>query len=95
MSPVFYFWECESGQRIADTIAVLTTHTEGGYMVTINGTERDIAGSTVAEYLSSAGYDITRIAVELGGDIVPKSRYGITVFRDGDTAEIVSFVGGG
>ena len=64
-------------------------------MVKINGESFDIAGKTVAEYLAEAAYDIRRIAVERNGDIVPKARYGETVLADGDSVEIVSFVGGG
>ncbi len=64
-------------------------------MVKINGEELDIAGKTVAEYLASANYDPKRIAVECNGNIVPKALYGKTVLQDGDSIEVVSFVGGG
>ena len=64
-------------------------------MVKINGKALDIAGKTLAEYLSSTDYDPKRIAVELNGEIVPKAMYGETVLEDGDCVEIVSFVGGG
>ena len=64
-------------------------------MVKVNGVEMDIAGKTVAEYLSATNYDPTRIAVERNGDIVFKSQYDVTVLEDGDSIEVVSFVGGG
>ena len=64
-------------------------------MVKINGEELNIAGKTVAEYLASTSYDPKRIAVERNGDIVPKAQYGETVLKDGDSVEVVSFVGGG
>jgi len=64
-------------------------------MVKVNGAEQDIAGKTVSEYLATTNYDLKRIAVELGGDIVFKSQYDTTVLKDGDHLEIVSFVGGG
>lgn len=64
-------------------------------MVRINGQETDAAGRTVAEYLAEAGYDTARVAVERCGVIVPKGRYGETVLEDGDSVEVVSFVGGG
>ena len=64
-------------------------------MVRVNGAEQDIAGKTVSEYLATTNYDLKRIAVELGGDIVFKSQYDTTVLKDGDHLEIVSFVGGG
>ena len=64
-------------------------------MVKVNGTELDIAGKTVAAYLVTTNYDPKRIAVERNGDIVFKSQYDITILEDGDSLEIVSFVGGG
>ena len=64
-------------------------------MVKVNGTELDIAGKTLTEYLATTNYDMKRIAVERNGDIVPKAQYGETVLRDGDNIEVVSFVGGG
>ena len=64
-------------------------------MVKVNGESLDIAGKTITEYLADASYDIRRIAVERNGDIVPKAQYGEAVLQDGDTVEIVSFVGGG
>ena len=64
-------------------------------MVKVNGTELNIAGKTVAEYLAETNYDPKRIAVERNGDIVPKAQYETTVLADGDGVEVVSFVGGG
>lgn len=64
-------------------------------MVKINGELVDAAGKTVAEYLSAASYDLKRVAVERNGEIVPKSEYAATILQDGDSVEVVSFVGGG
>ena len=64
-------------------------------VVKVNGTEFDVAGKTVTEYLATTNYDPKRIAVERNGDIVFKSQYDVTVLHDGDSLEIVSFVGGG
>ncbi len=64
-------------------------------MVKVNGTELDIAGKTIAEFLAATDYDPKRIAVERNQDIVFKSQYEDTVLEDGDSLEIVSFVGGG
>ena len=69
---------------------------EGGErMVKINGTEVDAAGKTVAEYLETTEYNPKRIAVERNGWIVSKAKYAETVLQDGDSVEIVNFVGGG
>ncbi len=64
-------------------------------MVKINGEEKNAVGKTVAEYLTASGYDLKRVAVELNGDILPKAQYDSTVLQDGDSVEVVSFVGGG
>lgn len=64
-------------------------------MIRINGEELNVAGENVADYLTESGYDIKRVAVELNGDILPKSQYSDTLLKDGDCVEIVSFVGGG
>ena len=64
-------------------------------MVKVNGEAKNISGKTIAEYLATTNYDMKRIATELNGDIVPKATYAETVLKDGDSIEIVSFVGGG
>lgn len=64
-------------------------------MVKVNGELLAIAGKTAAEYLSEANYDVARVAIECNGRIIPKAEYGKTVFLDGDSIEVVSFVGGG
>lgn len=64
-------------------------------MVKINGSLLDVAGKTITEYLSTTIYDTKRIAVERNGSIVPKAEYADTILCDGDSVEIVLFVGGG
>ena len=64
-------------------------------MVKINGESLELAGKTVAEYLAQTDYDRNRIAIERNGEIVPKASYDETVLEDGDSVEVVSFVGGG
>lgn len=64
-------------------------------MVTINGETLNVAGQSLADYLSGTDYNPQRIAVERNGDIVPKAKYAETILADGDCVEVVSFVGGG
>ncbi len=64
-------------------------------MVIINGEQRDVAGRTLTEVLTEADYDLQRIAVERNGEIVPRAQYGETVLAEGDSLEVVSFMGGG
>ena len=64
-------------------------------MVRINGQDVSADGMTVSEYLETTSFDAKRIAVEKNGEIVPKATYDETVLCDGDTVEVVSFVGSG
>ncbi|MCF0123488.1 MAG: sulfur carrier protein ThiS [Ruminiclostridium sp.] len=64
-------------------------------MIKINGVSVDADQKTIAQYLETTDFDPKRIAVERNGDIVFKSEYETTVLQDGDTVEIVGFVGGG
>ncbi len=62
----------------------------------INGTTIEVGREmTLKDLLESKGYKISRVAVELNGDIVPRSRYDHVIVSDGDSLEIVSIVGGG
>lgn len=49
----------------------------------------------LAEYLDTHQYSIKRIAVEINGQIVAKSRFASTFLQEEDVVEIVSFIGGG
>ena len=63
--------------------------------ITINGEPVTIAAMSVLHYLESLAIDPLRVAVELNLDILPKAEYGTTLLREGDSLEIVHFVGGG
>ena len=65
-------------------------------MVVINGVKKmDTAGSSLQEYLSDAGYNNARIAVECDGGVISREDYDKKTILDGEIIEIVSFVGGG
>lgn len=64
-------------------------------MVKINGTEENVQGMPLMDYLEREGYKRNQIAVECNEEIVPKAEYEKKILRDGDVLEIVSFVGGG
>lgn len=64
-------------------------------MIRINGENVELQEISLENYLTDAGYQRERIAVECNGAIVPKAEYGIRKLKDGDVLEIVSFVGGG
>lgn len=65
-------------------------------MIKINGSEyTEYTGKTVFDAISQMNYNTVFIAVEYNGQILPKDKYETTVLTDGDTLEVVSFVGGG
>jgi len=62
----------------------------------VNGEERRIEdGRTIADLLAELRLGGRRIAVELNRDVVPAAEYGSRAIREGETIEIVQFVGGG
>ena len=61
----------------------------------VNGEGRSFDGCTLHELIASMGLDPSRVAVELNGDIVPRAGFGDVRLNDGDSLEIVHFVGGG
>lgn len=65
--------------------------------LTINGTARDlpIDRGTLAAVLQALDLAGKRIAVELNGAVIPRSRYTDTPVASGDRLEIVGAVGGG
>lgn len=64
--------------------------------ISVNGEQKYLKeGSTVTALLAELGILKERVAVELNLSPVSKGRFGDTVLKNGDSVEIVSFVGGG
>jgi thiamine biosynthesis protein ThiS len=64
--------------------------------VTVNDEPRALpAGATVAGLVESLGLGPRRVAVEVNRELVPRADYATTALSDGDTIEIIHFVGGG
>lgn len=65
--------------------------------LTINGNARqfDVAEFTVERLVARLGLTGKRLAIELNGEIVPRSTFAQTALNNGDTLEIVGAVGGG
>jgi thiazole synthase len=64
--------------------------------VQVNGEPRRVPGPTsIAAMLGQLGLDAARVAVERNLEIVPRSALGEVSVEDGDSFEIVHFVGGG
>ena len=64
-------------------------------MANINGSEINASGKTVYEYLIENNYTPARVAVELNGEILSKTKFNDTIINENDNLEIVGFVGGG
>lgn len=67
----------------------------GDDMVKVNGEMMNMDGRTVAELLEKLDTSSQRVAVEVNEEIVPRATYGEAVLKDGDSVEVVRFVGGG
>jgi sulfur carrier protein len=64
--------------------------------ILLNGASHPLPeGGTVEALLEAAGFGGRRVAVEVNGDIVPRSRHGAHRLHDGDRVEIVQALGGG
>lgn len=65
-------------------------------LIVVNGEERKLGMCVQLEgLLKELGYDVTRVAVELNQEIVPRAQYDAVTVNDGDHLEVVRFVGGG
>lgn len=64
-------------------------------MIIVNGRGIDKKSLCLSHWLLLNDYDRDLIAVERNGSIVKRSDYDKIVLQDGDTVEIVQFVGGG
>lgn len=61
----------------------------------VNGERREVAdGLTVASLVTELGIR-GRVAVELNGEVLRQAQHPDVRLREGDTLEVVTFVGGG
>ena len=64
--------------------------------VRINGETREVApDATIEELLREIGTKEERVAVELNLEVVPRTEFAGRRVREGDSLEVVHFVGGG
>ncbi|MCX2683152.1 sulfur carrier protein ThiS [Campylobacter sp. MIT 21-1685] len=61
----------------------------------INGEKIELKELSFVEFIAQKGLKSELIALELNGRIIPRIEFENTIFKENDTAEIVSFVGGG
>jgi len=63
--------------------------------ITLNGDTRRTTAATIADLVRELELAPEKVAVERNGEIAPRSTLGEAALADGDTLEIVHFVGGG
>ncbi len=67
-----------------------------GVRITVNDEPRELpAEATVADLVAGLALGPRRIAVEVNRAVVPRAEYGAHRLTEGDTVEIIHFVGGG
>lgn len=68
----------------------------GASTIRLNGVSRSVPGACLlADLVDELGFAGKRIAVEVNGQIVPKSHYGQVRLAADDRVEVVVAVGGG
>ena len=64
--------------------------------ISVNGTQREVpAPATLADLLAHLALDPRQVVVERNREIVRRARLAEVTLADGDTVELVHFVGGG
>ncbi len=63
--------------------------------IQLNGEQREVSATTVAELVIELGLEKRMLAVELNLEVVPKSEYADRKLNDDDRLEVVHMIGGG
>lgn len=63
--------------------------------IKVNGIEMDVQASTIMELLQELEINPQRVVVEVNLEIIKRDRFSEHKINEGDSVEIVNFVGGG
>lgn len=63
--------------------------------VRVNGVEMEVKATTVMDLLKELDINPQRVVVEVNLEIVKRDRFSEYRIKEGDSIEIVNFVGGG
>ncbi len=64
--------------------------------ILVNGNEQQMTDHTnIAALLEMVGVNPEQVVTEHNGDIISPERYGAIHLNEGDTIELIQFVGGG
>ena len=64
--------------------------------ITLNGEKYNLeTGSNIVDLIEKLGLNRDKLAIERNLEIVPKSKFAMTIIKEGDKLELVHFIGGG
>ena len=64
--------------------------------ITLNGEKYTLeTGSNIVNLIDKLDLNVDKLAIERNLEIVPKSKFAMTIIEEGDKLEIVHFIGGG
>ncbi len=64
--------------------------------ITLNGEKYNLeTGSNIVDLIEKLGLNRDKLAIERNLEIVPKSKFAMTIIEEGDKLELVHFIGGG
>jgi thiamine biosynthesis protein ThiS len=64
--------------------------------ITINGESREVSSQTrISDLLLQLNVPRERVAIELNLSIIDREQFAQVILKEGDTLEIINFVGGG
>ena len=64
--------------------------------ITLNGEKFTLeTGSNIVNLIDKLDLDVDKLAIERNLEIVPKSKFAMTIIEEGDKLELVHFIGGG
>jgi len=64
-------------------------------VILINGEKKQVSADTVEQLLKELGIRPGRVVVELNRNVISREAHAATPLKEGDSVEIVHFVGGG
>ncbi len=64
-------------------------------LIQLNGTEIKTSSNTRAELITEKEIPLNKVAIEVDGEIIPKSQLDNYLLKSNCTIEIITFVGGG
>ena len=64
--------------------------------ITLNGEKFTLeTGSNIVNLIDKLDLNADKLAIERNLEIVPKSKFAMTIIEEGDKLELVHFIGGG